>query len=206
MFKVRRKNKNQEVKGRSKFGLEGFEWVRQPFNKTIGFFIETCSRWLLTITVGFLLFPFTWESIILDIAVFALAVLFFWRVIKYKRAEGFAWRWWAVASVMFVSTAVCPFIVFPKPLYIAMLESNNPLKSKVSMLEVGGKKVGSLMLVPDYDVVRRQIISFLTSYSPATFRVLERSYYGNSVYYSVPSLKGFVIDIGQLFSLIGFLS
>jgi len=96
--------------------------------------------------------------------------------------------------VMFLFAAACPFIIFPKPLYIALLDSNNPIKSKVSMLEVGGKTVGSVMLVPDYDIVRKEIIPLVKKFFPQKIRVLERTYYGWRVYYSLPTLKNFVID------------
>jgi hypothetical protein len=98
---------------------------------------------------------------------------------------------------MFLFAAVCPFIIVSKPVYVAVTESNNPFASKVRWLKSGGVTIASIILVSDKDFIRKGITSALNRSFPASFRVLERTDFGNCSYYRLPIFKGFIIELKE---------
>lgn len=141
-----------------------------------------------------LVFPFSWRAAVLESVVLVLTI---WLVRKYVPSKilGFAAsRWWIVVAVMFIFAAACPFIVLPKPLYIANLESDNPGASRTSMLNAGARTIGSVMMLSGSDCIRNWAAPLLEKYWPATFRCLEDSHYGERTYCLLPTLNDFIVD------------
>ena len=64
---------------------------------------------------------------------------------------------------MSLFAAVCPFIVIPKPVYIAKLSSNNPFDSKASSLKSGITIDMSMPLSPKEGLIVFCYENFVTS-------------------------------------------
>ncbi|HEY2084044.1 MAG TPA: hypothetical protein VGI88_14775 [Verrucomicrobiae bacterium] len=93
---------------------------------------------------------------------------------------------------MFLFGAICPFIVNPGPVYVAVLDTT--LTSKVDLLASGGNKFGSVVLISNADIVRKGTSLILSKMFPSTFRLLKRTDRQNGSFYSLPVLKGFIFE------------
>jgi hypothetical protein len=195
---VRRQKQGKNFESQIKTGLKESGLLQQPAKKIVSHFFEQFVFWAINIITALLLCPFSWRSIILEAIVLVFAILLSVKFIKVKKSRTLSLRLWTVAIIMFLLAAVCPFIIVSKPVYVAVTESNNPFASKVRWLKSGGRTVGSIILVSDMDFVRKGITSALNSVFPASFRVLERTDYGNRSYYKLPVFKGFIIDSKEL--------
>ena len=112
-----------KIQNQVKGALKESDWLQKPAKKSTSSVLELFCRGLISVIVTLLLFPFTWASLVLDIVVLLLAIGLALKFIKSKGAKAFALRWWVVAVTMFLFAAVCPFIVAPKPVYIAVSEA-----------------------------------------------------------------------------------
>jgi hypothetical protein len=191
---MRREKQGKNFESQIKTGLKESRLLQQPAKKIVSHYFEQFVFGAINIITALLLCPFSWRSIILEAIVLVFAILLSVKFIKAKKSRTLSLRLWTVAITMFLLAAVCPFIIFSKPVYVAVTESNNPFASKVRRLESGGRTVGSIILVSEMDFVRKGITSALNSVFPASFRVLQRTDYGNSSYYRLPIFKGFIID------------
>ena len=191
---MRREKQGKNFESQIKTGLKESRLLQQPAKKIVSHYFEQFVFWAINIITALLLCLFSWRSIILEAIVLVFAILLSVKFIKAKKSRTLSLRLWTVVIIMFLLAAVCPFIIVSKPVYVAVTESNNPFASKVRWLESGGRTVGSIILVSDIDFVRKGITSALNSVFPASFRVLERTDYGNNSYYRLPVFKGFIID------------
>lgn len=173
------------------------ESLYQPVGTIFGNWLEKAIFGFFGLVVVLLLSPLTLRSIIVDVVVLLVSIWLSTKLIKAKRSRSIALRFWAVIVVMFLFAAICPFIVAPKPVYIAVLASNNPLKSKIRFLESGGKTIGSIILVLDKDLIRQSITPILRKIFPDSFRVLEKTEHGKDSFYSLPVFKGFIFNLGE---------
>jgi hypothetical protein len=193
---VRRENKNQKFHGQVQTALNESELFRQPVKLISDHYLTKIILGITALVAGLLFFPFAIRSIIAEASVLVLMIWISSKLIKSQKGATF-WRFWVVVLTMLLFAAACPFIVFPKPLYFALLESANPSKANVHTLDSGGKVIGSTLLVSDLDYIRQGIASILRQVFPENFRVLEKTELGNGSYYSLPVFKGFIFNSSE---------
>lgn len=169
--------------------------VNSPFY-TIGRYICGWLFWGVLSTIEFLFIcPLSWRCITADIvgaAAIAGITLFRFR----GKGNPFALKyWWFSALLVAAITAVMPFIVSCRPIYFSVGSDHSPLSSEVYALKDKGRTEGTVIVVADIDVVRRNIASLSQTLWPRSVRVLEKSRVGGLQFYMLPVLNDFVWDI-----------
>jgi hypothetical protein len=152
--------------------------------------------YLIDLGAVLLLFPLAWRSTIPGLTVVGLGGWYYFRFLKPYRAgrSSFTRHAYAVALGVFVFgfVAFWPFIIAPKPVYVTVQESENPLRSKMHFLQSGGKTLGSVFAVSD--PARKALLSLLGPHLPSWVRVLDQSYSGSGSFYKFPVLDHFLVD------------
>src|ERR1035438_2565602 len=186
------KNRNAARTPSGKAGASSDSWwakVPKHYSDEVLFYLIDLSALLL-------IFPFAWRSTIPELMVVGLGGWCYLRFLKPYRSGGasFMRLVYAVglAVLVFGFVAFWPFIVAPKPVYVAVQESDNPFRSSMRFLQSGGKTIGSVIAVSD--PVRKSLLSFLRTHLPSWARVLELSYCGSDSFYKVPILEHFLVD------------
>jgi hypothetical protein len=167
-------------------------WANRPAKATFALCFATLIPAFINLITLALLFPFAWSSLALDVLALLLAIYLLKLIFKSKKSWVASVRWWIVAIIMLFWASICPFVVAPKPIYLAILESDNPFSSKMLPLDNGGQSIGSVMLVTD--LLRKHIAPLLKRHYPKQIRLLNRSEYANSTYYNLPALDTFIVD------------
>jgi len=183
---------------RLRHALKNSEVLQHP----IKYFLAHKLRGFLSAGLFILLLPLPFlplspRSIIAECLALLLALCFAFAFIKPSKSNLIPRRFWFLLLVMLVFASFCPYIVAPKPAYIAVLPSHNPFNSKLSLLQSGGKTIGSIMLVSEDDYIRQILTALLNRLSPDSFRILHRTEHGSNTHYTLPIFHGFVFDIGE---------
>jgi len=174
------------------------ELLRHPVKTIIAHKLESVSFGIVSVVVLLLLFPFTIRSVAAEAFVILPVVWFSLKFIKPKKAKAIALRFWFVIMVLLIFASLCPYLVAPKPLYIAVLATNNPLETKLCTLESGGEEIGSVMLLSNTDFIRQCLTPALCKFLPGSFRALAKTESANGSYYTLPVFKGFIFNLGEL--------
>jgi hypothetical protein len=180
-----------------KSALKHSEWISAPSAKVTTYAVEVFFVWLLSAIAFLLLLPCNLKTLLLNITILLVSVLLVSKLLKPNGNKGAFKKWLTLSLMMFVFAGSCPFIVAKAPLYIAVLPTDNPLASKLLTLTSGGRSIESLLLVPETDVVRRVIATFLNGWAPTTFRLLHNYHYSDGIYYDLPTLEDFVKDTSE---------
>lgn len=191
---MRQENQKDRVPGQTEQALHKSDLLHHPVSTTIAHYVENALSCIISLAAVLLIFPFSGQSILLEVCILLLAVWLSSMIVKSQRGATSS-RFWIIVSVMLAVSTVCPFIVAPKPLYIAILDSANPFKSKIKQLESGGKVIGSVMLLSDSDFVRKSIIPIVQRLYHSRLRVLEKSHIDNNAYLSLPTLQQFTVGV-----------
>lgn len=143
-----------------------------------------------------LVFPVAWRSTIPELIVVGFAAWCYFRFLRPYRSGKFSLIHMAFATglvvFLFGFVAFWPFIVAPKPVYVAVQESDNPLRSKMHSLQSGGRTIGSVIAVSD--PTRKTLLALLGPHLPYWARVLQQSYCGSGTFYKFPTLDHFLVD------------
>ena len=107
-------------------------------------------------------------------------------------------RCWFTFGITFCFAAVCPFLTLPKPLYVAILTTNNPFTPKTSPINISRRTIATLFQVSHLDGIREWIAFQLSDHYPGNFRILRRTDKNPDSYYSLPLLKMFTMDTKEV--------
>ena len=193
---MRGENKNRLFGSQLRNAIKESDIVQEPIKSVFSHHLNNFILAIISLLAALLVFPFSTRSITIESVALAISIsasLFFCK----SKKGATRLRFWVVVITMTVIAAICPFLAFPKPLYVAVVDSDNPLNASVGTLHSGTESIGSTLLLPHSDFLRQVIASILGKAFPDQFRLVMRAKQGGFCYYKLPVFKEFILDSGD---------